>query len=158
MFVAGVAGVLAACGTPPGTLETDVRAYLARTKQWAPVEGETARTIERILRTQFVDEPEVRRQIVDGRPRVSAHLDAARAYTPVSAEVRRIHARYVHAWEVLLGGWDAIEAGFDTGDYTRLARGREAMAEWRATMLDVARDLRELAHRFGIDPAAAMGT
>lgn len=154
-LVFAFAALLAACGTPPDTLATDVRAYLARTKRWAPVEGETARTIERILRTEFVDEAEVRRQIADSRPHVRAHLADARAYAPQSNEVRRIHERYLGAWEALLGGYDAIESGFDGGDYTRLARGRDAMAEWRTTMLGVANDLRQLVQRLGIDPAGA---
>ena len=37
-----------ACGTAPGTVARDVEAYLARARQWAPVEAETARTIDRI--------------------------------------------------------------------------------------------------------------
>jgi hypothetical protein len=119
------------------------------------VEAETARTIERILRTEFVDEAEVHRQIADSRPRLEAQLADARAYTPQSEEVRRIHRRYLGAWEALLAGYDAIESGFATGDYTRLATGRERMAEWRTTLLGVANDLRQLVQRLGIDPAGA---
>ena len=97
----------------------------------------------------------MRRQIADSRPRLRAHLDEVRAYAPQSAEVRRIHAKYVGAWEALLGGYDAIESGFDSGDYSRLAKGRDAMAEWRETMLGVANDLRQLVQRLDIDPAGA---
>src|SRR5439155_1182079 len=89
-------------------------------ESWAPVEAETERTIERILGTQFVDEAEVRRQIRDDRPRALAHLERVRAYAPRSRDVQHIHARYVSAWEELLGGYDAIEQGFTSGDYTKL--------------------------------------
>ena len=47
-----------ACQTSPTATRTDLRAYLTRTKSWAPVEAEAARTIGRILKTQFVDEAE----------------------------------------------------------------------------------------------------
>ena len=139
------------CHGSPSTTRTDLRAYLARTKAWAPVEAESARTIQRILRTQFVDEAEVRRQIADNRPRVLAHLEALRGYTPVSQDIARVHARYIAAWEKLLAGYDAIEEGFSSGDYTKLARGREAMEAWRDEIVAVAADLRSLMQHFGID-------
>jgi hypothetical protein len=144
-----------ACGTTRAAVRTDVLAYLQRAKGWAPAEAEAAKTIDRILRTQFVDEAEVRRQIADNRPRVLAHLEQVRAYEPRSRDVEQIHARYVAAWGVLLGGYDAIEEGFSSGDYSKLARGREAMEAWREQIVGVARELRELADRLGLDPAGA---
>lgn len=140
-----------ACQGPPTATRTDVRAYLQRTQAWAPIEAEAAQTIERILRTEFVDEAEVRRQIADSRPRIVTHLQSIRAYTPHSRPVESVHQRYIAAWEALLRGYDTIEAGFTTGDYTKLARGREAMAEWRDGMLRVAQDLRDLMQRFGVE-------
>lgn len=141
-----------ACGAAPATAtRTDLRAYLARSKSWAPVEAEAARTIERILKTQFVDEAEVRRQIADSRPRLLGHLEALRAYAPHSKEVATVHAHYVAAWERLISGYDAIEQGFSTGDYTKLARGREAMEAWRAGIVAVAHELRDLMDHFDVD-------
>jgi hypothetical protein len=151
-----LAALLTACqNAAPGT-RTDLRAYLQHTRSWAPVEGETARTLERILATEFVNEAEVRRQIADSRPRVLTHLELARAYEPHSKTVAQIHARYIAAWEALLRGYDAIEQGFTTGDYTKLARGREGLAEWRDGLVGVARELRELKERFGIDTEGAV--
>ena len=144
------------CGGPPGAVRADVQSYLGRMKSWAPVEAETERTIERILRTQFVDEAEVLRQIRDDRPRALAHLERVRAYAPRSKDVQQIHARYVAAWEGLLAGYDAIEQGFTTGDYTKLARGREAMERWREAIADVARQLRDLMEHFGVEPGGAV--
>ena len=47
-----VLGMLCAgCGGSPDTTRIELRAYLARTKSWAPVEAETNRTITRILAT-----------------------------------------------------------------------------------------------------------
>ena len=148
--------LVVACQGAPTATRTDLRAYLSRTKNWAPVEAEAARTIGRIMKTQFVDEAEVRRQIADSRPRLLAHLESLRAYTPHSKEVARIHARYVAAWERLLAGYQAIEEGFSSGDYTKLARGREAMEAWRAEIVGVANDLRELMEHFGVEPAGAV--
>jgi hypothetical protein len=148
--------LLLACRASATATRSDVRAYLARTKLWAPIEAETARAIERILKTQFVDEGEVRRQIADSRPRLLAHLERLRAYAPHSHDVARIHARYVAAWERLLGGYDAIEDGFSSGDYTKLARGREAMEAWRESIVGVARDLRELTQHFGIEASGTL--
>lgn len=144
-----------ACGTPASSVRTDLRGYLQASKAWGAVEAETARSLDRILQTQFVDEAEVLRQIADSRPRIGAHLERVRQYVPRSTPVREIHERYIAAWEKLLGGYDAIERGFGTGDYPQLARGREAIAEWREGILGVARDLRELVQRFGVDTDAA---
>jgi hypothetical protein len=141
----------AACGVSPDTTRIDLRAYLARTRAWAPVEAEANRTITRILATQFVDEAEIRRQIADSRPRILTHLEQVRGYTPRSKDIARIHARYVAAWETLLGGYEAIEQGFSSGDYTKLARGREAMEAWRREIQAMAAELRDLMEHFGIE-------
>jgi hypothetical protein len=146
----------AACGTPSAAVRSDVLAYLERARTWAPVEAEAARAIDRILRTQFVDEAEVRRQIADSRPRILGHLERIRAYVARSHDVERVHAEYLAAWQRLLAGYDAIEEGFSSGDYTKLARGREAMAAWREHIVRVAHDLRELADRFGVDPGGTV--
>ena len=148
--------VVAGCGVSPDTTRVELRAYLARTKTWAPVEAEANRTIQRILATQFVDEAEIRRQIADSRPRILTHLEHVRAYTPRSKDIARIHARYLAAWETLLGGYDAIEQGFSSGDYTKLARGREAMETWRREIEAVAGELRQLMEHFGIQGSDAL--
>jgi hypothetical protein len=121
------------------------------------VESETARAIDRILSTQFVDEPEIAHQIGDDRPRVVAHLAVIRAYVPRTDAVRRIHAAYIDAWQELLDGYDAIEKGFSSRDYTLLGRGRDAMLKWRQQIMQVAGQLRDLMGQLGIDPAAAAG-
>ena len=139
------------CSNPPGTVRVELEAYLHRAEAWAPVEAETARTIERILRTQFVDEVEVRHQIADSRPRILEHLDRLRGYSPRVAAIAGIHTRYVRAWEELLAGYDAIERGFMSGDYTQLARGREGMAAWREGLIRVAADLRDLRQQVAPD-------
>lgn len=143
--------LLVACGTPQSAVRIETQAYLERSKGWAKIEGETARTIERIFDTQFVDEPEVLRQIADSRPRVVAHLEALRAYRPRSEDIADIHTRYIAGWEKLLAGYDAIEKGFATGDYSNLARGRTALTEWGDAILATAQELRELMRHFGID-------
>src|SRR5204862_313188 len=62
-----VLGILVAgCGVSPATTQVELRAYLVRTKSWAPVAAEANRTIKRILATQFVDEAER----AAGRPRL----------------------------------------------------------------------------------------
>jgi hypothetical protein len=146
-----LAPLLAGCGSSPGAVRTDLEAYLARSATWAPDEAESARTIERILRTQFVDEGEVHRQIADDRPRVVAHLQRVEAYQPRTMAVSSVHARYIQAWRDLLAAYDAVEAGFASGDYTKLAQGREGMARWREGLLSVAAELREMRRRFAPD-------
>jgi len=146
-----LATAVLACNGPPNETRVDLSAYLARTKAWAPVEAEAANTIVRILDTQFVNEPEVLHQIAESRPRVLAHLAELRDYHPRSQEVAHVHARYIEAWQTLLDGYDAIEKGFSTGDYTNLARGRKDLETWRDTIVDVARELRDLMEHFGVD-------
>lgn len=155
--VAGVlvsaALVVSACSSSSGEMRTDVRAYLQRSATWAPIESETARVLERILATQFVDEPEVLHQIQESRPRILAHLQVVRGLAPKNTRIQKINQTYVAAWEGLLAGYSAIEEGFSSGDYTKLARGREAMAAWRDGIMDVARELRDLATEVGVEPA-----
>jgi hypothetical protein len=146
------------CHAASDDVRADVRAYLQRMSGWAPIQAETARTLERILATEFVDEAEVGHQIADSRPRVVAHLQQVRAYVPRTDPVRRIHEAYIQAWERLLTGYDALEKGFATGEYSNLARGREAMTAWRDGMVGVARDLSELARRLGVDLEGAAET
>lgn len=143
------------CGTPQSTVATDVRAYLERSKEWAPRESEAERTIQRILRTEFVDEADVRRQIADSRPRLQVHLEQVRAYQARSEAVARLHERYVAAWQTLLAGFDDIGTGFDSSDQVRLARGREEIMAWRRGIVRVASELREMLHRYHIQPTAA---
>ena len=140
------------CYEAPGKTRSELNGYLDRSRSWAPVEAETARIIERILATQFVDEAEVQRQIAESRPRLLAHLERMRAYHPGVPSVERIHARYTAAWQTLVTGFDVIEEGFASGDYTKLARGREAMLAWRRAILEVADDLREL--RGSLEPTS----
>src|SRR6185503_18157986 len=49
-------GTIVACTPAEKTARADVTLYLQRANDGAPVEAETARTIDRILATQFVDE------------------------------------------------------------------------------------------------------
>lgn len=142
-----------ACGKSTGAVRIDVLGYLERAKAWAPIEAETAATVDRIFRTQFVDEAEVNRQIADSRPRIERHLGQVREYKPRSDEVERIHREYLQAWERLLAGYDAIETGFASGDYTKLAAGREGLEAWRGGIVVVADELRDLAQQLNVDPA-----
>jgi hypothetical protein len=151
--LAVVVGLALGCSPSDTSVAADVESYLSRAQMWASVESDAARTIERILETQFVDEAEVRRQIGDARPRVVAHLESVRKYVPRTAAVERIHRRYVVAWEELLKAFDDIERGFSSGDYTLLARGREEMARWKEGVVGVARELRRLVEEHDIELA-----
>lgn len=149
-----LAVVAMACSPSDTSVAADVQAYLGQAQGWAAVEAEAARTLERILATQFVDEAEVRRQITDARPRIASHLERVRVYAPRTAAVAAVHARYVVAWEDLLEAFADIERGFDSGDYTLLARGREGMARWKEGVMTVARDLRGLVDQYDVDTSA----
>lgn len=150
-LAAGLAASVVACGAPPAALRVDVQAYVERSRSWAPIEAETAQTLDRILQTQFVDEAEVLRQIAESRPRIVSHLDAARVFEARSEPVRDIHRRYIQTWELLLRGYEATERGFSSGDFSQLARGREAIAAWRDGIVTVAQELREIMKRVGAD-------
>jgi hypothetical protein len=126
--------------------------------RWAGIEAETAETISLILRTQFVDEAEVRRLIRENEVKVRAHLDEIAGYSPRTSAVMQLHETYVDGWKRLLEGYGAIRQGFDSGTYTRLADGREGMMAWRQAMVRVAEKLRDLMVDVGVDPASALGT
>ena len=142
---------LSATGCSPSQTEVraDLERYLRNSRDWAPTEAETARCVQRILATQFVDEAEVRRQIAADSPRVAAHIERIAAFEPLTAPLRKIHASYVHAWRDLLKGYQRILHGLDTGDAADLAAGRQALARWRAAIVSTAEHLRELAEATG---------
>jgi len=126
-----------------------IREYVAEVKAWSPTEAETGRTVDRILATHFVDEAEVRRQIMADTPRVAAHLDHLSRTAPSDPALRRIHERYLQGWRELLEGYQAILAGLDEGRAQELAVGRRAMEAWRQSIWDTARDLRALRNETG---------
>lgn len=148
-----LAVVAVACNGPTAATRAEVKAYLQRTVDWAPVEAETARTIDRIFATHFVDETEVRRQVEADRPRVAAHLARIEQVRPASDAVRRIHEGYVEAWRRLLDGYDMVLRGLDGGQVPDIAAGRSALEAWRMAILDTARELRHL--RTELDLATA---
>ena len=152
LALACCAALLPACATPPATLRADTLAYLQKMSSWAPTEAETARTLERILATEFVDQAEVLRQIADSTPRVKRQLSEAEAYQPRTSEVRRIHVVYTGAWRSLLDAYGSIAGGFETGNQTKLAEGRDGLARWRDAIMRVARELRDLRDQTGADP------
>jgi hypothetical protein len=156
VVVIPVLSLIVACSKPAPLLRADVEAYLRHANDWAPVEAETARTVDRILVTQFVDDAEVRRQVTADLPRVVAHLDRIRNYRPSTSEVRAVHDDYVKAWVDLQRGYASVLRGLDTGDASGLAAGRRAMEDWRATVLRTAHALRTLADRTGA-PVDAQG-
>jgi hypothetical protein len=141
---------IVACGSAADrTLNADLSLYLQRANDWSPVEAETAKTIERILATQFVDEAEVRRQVVANAPHVAQHLGRVEQVQPRSPELQVVHRRYVEAWRRLAIGYDRILRGLDTGTVSDIADGRRALEAWRGAIVDTARDLRRLQQDLG---------
>jgi len=112
--------------------------YLQQLQTWAPQEAEAARAVTRILRTQFVDEAEVRRQVEESLPRVAAQVEALGAYEPRTADIRVIHTRYLDGWRRLLRGYEEILRALDSGEQNGLARGRAALLSWRDTLRETA--------------------
>jgi hypothetical protein len=135
---------VSACNARDRALQADLTLYLQRANDWSPVEAETAKTIDRILATQFVDEAEVRRQVVANAPRIAAHLERVEAVQPQSDELQSLHRHYVATWRQLAIGYDRILRGLDTGAVPDLAAGRAALEAWRTGILDTARELRRL--------------
>jgi hypothetical protein len=139
----------AGCNPTAPATRADLKLYLQHTNDWAPVEAETARTIARILATQFVDEAEVRRQITADQPRVAEHLARIRAIHPASDEVQEIHRQYVETWTTLTEGYSAILRGLDGGQASDLAAGRRSLEAWRDGIVATARQLRQLQSQVG---------
>jgi hypothetical protein len=139
--------LLLACTPSARAVRADADAYLEQMQRWAPLQASTAQALERILATQFVDDPAVLHEIEDSRARILAHLAVARAYRPRTEPVRALHARYIAAWEGLLRGYAAIEDGLARTDASQLSAGRAAFAQWRDAMIDVARGLQALTSR-----------
>lgn len=138
---------IGACGRDDARLRADVSRYIQATADWAPVEAESARAVERIFATQFVDEAEVRREITELRPRVDRHIAVVRTYVATTPTLRTIHRAYIDAWNALAEGCDLIRSGLERDDPTHLAIGRERLAEWVAGLRQVAAELRTLADR-----------
>jgi len=139
--IAALALSVAACAPTPE--RDEVGPYLQQLQTWAPQEAEAARAVTRILRTQFVDEAEVRRQVEESLPRVRAQVEALAAYEPRSAEIRAIHTRYLAGWRRLQRGYEEILRALDSGDQSGLAHGRNAFLSWRDTLRETADRLQE---------------
>jgi hypothetical protein len=144
-----VATIAIGCNPRDDALRADLKLYLQRAADWAPVEAETARTIDRVLATQFVDEAEVRRQVTADAPRVQAHLTRIEAVEPTSSELRDIHRHYVETWRRLEAGYRTLLHGIDSGNVPDIAEGRAALDAWRAGIVDTARALRRLQDDLG---------
>lgn len=142
---------LAACGPSRGDVREDLEAYLAHAKEWAPTEAETARTVQRILATQFVDDDEIRRQIAADAPRASTHLALIETVHPRTDPVREIHAAYVAAWRELVAAYRDIVDGLEKNDASLISHGRRALDGWRTTILATAQRLRTLASGADVD-------
>jgi len=143
--------VLLACSTPSEQrLQADLRGYLVHVREWAPTEAETARAIDRIVATQFVDDAEVRRQVAADAPRVDRQIARVQAVEPATKEMRAIHARYLEAWRGLAAGYATLLAGIDAGDATRIAAGRRALDDWRAAIVETATEIKRLADRVDV--------
>ena len=137
--------LITACGggSDPA-LRAELQLYLQQESDWAPVEAETARTIDRVLATQFVDEAEVRRQVAADLPRVAAHLVRIQKLRLTAPAMLEIHRRYVAAWQSLSEGYQRIDRGLDAGDVAAISAGRKALQDWRQAILLTAQDLRRL--------------
>lgn len=135
---------LSACAHNEAGLRAEFDQYVLHEREWAPIEAETARTIERILATQFVDEAEVRRQVDADLPRVAMHLSRLSDLHPVSPELAAIHAEYVTMWHNLADGYRQLERGLDRGVVSDVAAGRESLEAWRQGIIATARALRRL--------------
>ena len=132
------------CTQDDHLLRSEVTRYLQLETEWAPIEAETARTIDRILATQFVDESEVRRQVAADSPRINAHLSRIAAYNFRSPEVAALHGQYMASWRDLLEGYRRIDQGIHVASASDISMGRRALESWRRSILDVARELRRL--------------
>lgn len=143
------AGCESAPAPRPG-LEIDVAQYLARVKQWAPIERQAAIAIKKIFRTHLVDVAAV--TVVTGPilRDVHKHLTVISAFTPRTPEITRVHDRYLGAWQRLRDGFQDIQDGMQQDDAMRLAKGRRLLEAWEGEMVRVAAELRELADACGI--------
>ena len=64
---------------------------------------------------------------------------------------RRTSAASTLPWRTLLDGYGSITAGFEHGEQDKLASGRQAMLQWRDTIVEVAEELRALRDRVGVE-------
>lgn len=150
--VACLVAVVAYCCQPEGAaVRADLIDYIRVLGEWATDEAETSSAISRILRTHFVDEAEVRRQITEDLPRVHRQVDRIRLVKPTTNRLRAIHERYINAWTRLSEGYSAILRGLDTGDASSLAAGRAELEQWRDLMVALAVDVRRLANQVGVE-------
>lgn len=111
---------------------------------WAPVEAETARSIQRIFATQFVDEAAVRQEVSQTLPRIKSHLDRIASVAPSDSDLRDIHLRYQLAWRQLQDALIGLPDAIGRNDAGALAASRASMTAWGQAMMDIAADLRRI--------------
>lgn len=130
--------------TPPAEINADIAAYVDRLRDWAPVEGEAGRSVDRLIATHFVDESAVLHELQDALPRSEEQIERALSYSPRTRDVQAIHAEYTAAWTALHDGLEQIRHGITTADGHALSAGREAILTWRNSLQRIARQIRAL--------------
>lgn len=118
--------------------------YMQQVTSWAPVEAETARSIQRIFASQFVDEAAVRQEVSQTLPRIKNHLDRIESVAPADSQLREINLRYRLAWQQLQEALIGLPDAIGHSDAAALAASRASMTAWGQSMLDIAADLRRI--------------
>jgi len=148
-----LASATTACTRPPTrdpAVAQDVLAYVAKIKQWEPVEVAVLNAIHDVRESQFVDDDYVISRLGDVMDDVELHLEEIGRFRPRTPQVTEVHDRYVKAWHDLHDAFGAVIAAMQRKDYLALADGTKAMGTARDELVTVAAALNLLMKDTGL--------
>ena len=128
----------------------DVLTYVAKIKNWEPIEAEVLKTIRDLRRSQYVDDDYVVTTVGGIMDDVELHLEEIGRYQPRTVPVIQVHDRYRTAWRDLHDSFATIMRAMERKDYVDLSRGTEAMARSRDELVTVAAALNLLLKESGL--------
>lgn len=137
----GMALIATACARSPArdpAVVDDVVAYVAKIKQWEPVEAKVLQAIHDVRQSQYVDDDYVVSTLGGTMADVEIHLDEIERYHPRTTQVTEVHNRYRKAWHDLHDAFAGVIAAMNAKDYRALSTATAAMGRARSDLVTVA--------------------
>ena len=137
--LAAACALAAGCQSePPATardVAVDLRDYVRELRRWEPIEKEVFGALIDVERTYYVDDDFVARRFRSAVPKIEQHVNELETYRPATPDLQAVHERYVHGWEEMGDGFEAVIAAVEAKDYLRLASAKNQVQAGRKKIL-----------------------
>lgn len=123
---------------PPATareLAVDLRDYVRELRRWEAIEKEVFGALIDVERTYYVDDDFVARRFRSAVPKIGQHVQELESYRPATLDLQAVHERYLHGWEEMGDGFEAVISAVEAKDYLRLASAKNQVEAGRSKIL-----------------------